>query len=224
MVHSGSRNLGYKVAKHYDKIAKTLNRKWYTKVPIEHKLAFLQIDSKEGRKYLKEMQYCVDFAYSSRLQMIEAMKTAVCSASGNVEFGEVINIAHNYAVMEHHFGVNVMVHRKGATSARVGEIGIIPGSQGSPSYIVEGLGNQESFNSCSHGAGRTMGRKQAIKKLDFKKETDKLEAMGIIHSIRTKDNLDEATGAYKDIETVMANQEDLVKVLVKLTPLAVVKG
>jgi len=117
-----------------------------------------------------------------------------------------------------------MVHRKGATLARKGTIGIIPGSQGSSSYIVEGLGNPESFMSCSHGAGRKMGRKQAKRELDLESEIKLLDDQGIIHSVRHESDLDEATSAYKDIDKVMGNQVDLVKIKVKLKPLAVIKG
>ena len=142
----------------------------------------------------------------------------------NINFVEKYFVHHNYAALENHFGENVMVHRKGATSARVGQKGIIPGSQGTCSYIVEGLGNPESFQSCSHGAGRKMGRKDAVRRLDLKEEIKKLEDKGILHAIRGKDDLEEAAGAYKDIETVMDNQKDLVKILVKLEPLGVIKG
>ena len=136
----------------------------------------------------------------------------------------MMNIAHNYAAFEHHFGENVIVHRKGATLAREGVIGIIPGSQGTASYIVEGLGNPESFCSCSHGAGRLMSRTMAIKTLDMQQEVAQLEAKGIVHAIRSQEDMQEATGAYKDIETVIANEADLVKVLTRLLPIAVIKG
>jgi len=126
--------------------------------------------------------------------------------------------------MEHHFGKNVMVHRKGATSARLDELGIIPGSQGTSSYIVKGKGEAESFTSCSHGAGRRMGRKQACRELSFKNEVKKLEDQNILHSIRTEKQLDEASGAYKDIDVVMEEQNDLVDIVVKLQPLACIKG
>lgn len=135
-----------------------------------------------------------------------------------------INIAHNYATMENHFGHNVMVHRKGATLATDNTTGIIPGSQGTKSYIVKGKGNRESFNSCSHGAGRRMGRNEAMRSLNLDEEIKKLNDQGIVHGIRTVKDLDEAAGAYKDISTVMKNQEDLVDILVELTPMAVIKG
>lgn len=223
MIHSGSRNLGKKVADHYNKVATTLNEKYASSVPKEAELAFLPIDSEEGQDYLAEMQYCVDFAYQNRrLMMFRIIDIFIKHTKCN--FGNLINIAHNYAQMEHHFGSDVMVHRKGATSAKLGEIGIIPGSQGTSSYIVEGLGNPESFNSCSHGAGRKMGRKQAERELNLEEEIKKLDEKGILHGIRGKHDLDEASGAYKDIDDVMNNQSDLVKILVKLSPLGVIKG
>jgi tRNA-splicing ligase RtcB len=156
--------------------------------------------------------------------MMERIKSILVNETSCSFDGEMINIAHNYARLENHFGVNVLVHRKGATSARKGEIGIIPGSQGTKSYIIEGLGNPESFESCSHGAGRKMGRKQAERNLDLTDEIKRLDDQGILHAIRGVKDLDEAPGAYKDIDVVMANQNDLVKILVELTPLGVVKG
>jgi tRNA-splicing ligase RtcB len=140
----------------------------------------------------------------------------------NPMFESMINIAHNYVSLENHFGKNVWVHRKGATLARKGTIGIIPGSMGTSSYIVEGLGNPESFESCSHGAGRRMGRKEAIRTLNLEEEQAKME--NVLGKPRTQEDLEEAPGAYKDITTVMDNQKDLVKILVELKPLAVIKG
>jgi tRNA-splicing ligase RtcB len=135
-----------------------------------------------------------------------------------------VNIAHNYAAMENHFGENVLVHRKGATRARDGEIGIIPGSQGTKSYIVRGRGSRESFESCSHGAGRKLGRMQAQRTLNLAEEIAKLDAAGVVHGIRSVKELDEAPGSYKDISEVMANQADLVDILVELSPMGVIKG
>lgn len=228
MIHSGSRNLGKKVADYYNKIAVELNSKWFSAVPKEWQLAFLPQSSDEYGRYLEEMQYCVDFALANRKLMINRVSNIIAEIVGiDVEFlwnNTMINIAHNYAKMENHFGENVLVHRKGATSAREGEIGIIPGSQGSASYIVKGLGNKESFMSCSHGAGRKMGRKEAQRTLNLEKEKEILNSKGIIHSITTIDDLDEAAGAYKDINVVMEEQKDLVEILVKLEPLAVIKG
>lgn len=224
MIHSGSRNIGLKVADHYNKLAKRLNERWFSEVDKKKDLAFLPIETPEAKDYLAEMQYCVDFAFANRKLMIENIKTAFKNIVQEVEFDEVINIAHNYAAWEHHFNTNVIVHRKGATSAREGEIGIIPGSQGSKSYIVRGKGNPESFMSCSHGAGRKMGRHQAQKELDLEQQKAFLDGQGIVHSIRNERDLDEAPGAYKDIDVVMQNQNDLVDIVVELKPLGVIKG
>ena len=223
MIHSGSRNLGKKVADYYNKVAIFFNERWYSSVPKGHDLAFLPIETEEAKSYLREMQYCVEFALKNRLLMLEKIKE-ILKYTIHIAFDEPINIAHNYARFEHHYGENVLVHRKGATSARLYEIGIIPGSQGTKSYIVEGLGNKESFESCSHGAGRKMGRTQATKILSLEEEVRKLNEQGIIHGINTTKDLDEASGAYKDISDVMENQKDLVKIRIELRPLAVVKG
>lgn len=231
MIHSGSRNLGKQVADHYNKIAIELNKKWYSAVPEEWELAFLPVDSEEGQTYIREMQYCVDFALANR----ELMMNKIMEILGNMNLIskkeaiisyrlEIINIAHNYAKKEKHFGHEVWVHRKGATFASSDTIGIIPGSQGTKSYIVKGKGNIHSFQSCSHGAGRKMGRKEAERTLNLEEEQKKLDDQGILHEVRGMKDLDEATGAYKDITTVMDNQKDLVEVLVELTPLAVIKG
>jgi len=226
MIHSGSRNIGLKVAKHYNDLATSLNEQWHSGIPKKWELAFLPLDDKFGQYYLKEMQYCVEFAFANRKLMMIRIANAFDDIMKwkKVDISEMINIAHNYAAMENHFGKNVMVHRKGATLAREDTVGIIPGSQGSKSYIVNGKGNKESFNSCSHGAGRKMGRKQAQRELNLDEEKAKLNAQGIIHAIRGVKDLDEASGAYKDIDIVMRNQADLVDITVELTPLAVIKG
>lgn len=222
MIHSGSRNLGKQVADHYNKVAKTLNAKWHSRVPPEYDLAFLPIDSEEGRLYRAEMDYCVQFALANRENMMGVIYGIMADVLGSFAVTPNINIAHNYASLEHHFGANVMVHRKGATFAKKGQEGIIPGSQGTASYIVRGLGNPQSFQSCSHGAGRQMSRKKARETLNL--DEQKILMEGIIHGIRYKDDLDEAPGAYKDIDVVMENQSDLVEVVTRLQPLAVIKG
>ncbi len=224
MVHSGSRNLGLKVAKYYNNMAETLNKRYHSSVAKNWELAFLSLESNEGWDYLTEMQFCVEFALANRKLMMERIKEALCNVMGVVEFEPLINIAHNYAALENHFGEEVIVHRKGATRARKGEYGIIPGSQGAKSYIVIGKGNPESFTSCSHGAGRRLGRKQAQRNLDLEGEIQKLDNLGVVHGMRSKTDLDEAPSAYKDITKVMENQQDLVEIAVELTPLAVMKG
>jgi len=225
MLHSGSRNIGKQVADYYNRLATELNERWRSPIPKSAQLAYLPLDTKEGQKYFEEMSYCVDFALANRKHMMNK----ICEIFDHVLRGKfnpmpMINIAHNYAAKETHFGREAIVHRKGATLARKETTGIIPGSQGSKSYIVKGKGNPDSFMSCSHGAGRVMGRKEAQRKLDLRSEIKKLDTLGILHSLRSAKDLDEATGAYKDINRVMQNQQDLVDVLVELSPLAVIKG
>jgi len=225
MIHSGSRNLGKQVADYYNEEAKKLNERYYSSVDPKLDLAFLSLEDSIGWKYVQEMQYCVDFALANRKLMMERVKEAFFDVLHEFPTDNYdINIAHNYVKIEHHFNTNVWVHRKGATAAWENTIGIIPGSQGSSSYIVKGKGNSESFKSCSHGAGRKMGRKAAQKNLNLEEEKKKLDDKGILHSIRGVDDLDEASGAYKDIDVVMEEQNDLVDILYKLEPIAVIKG
>lgn len=224
MIHSGSRNLGYQVANHYNKVATKLNRKWKSPIEPKWQLAYLPLTSEKGALYMKEMQFCVNFALANRLHMLERIEEIFLTFCSRVSFQEPINIAHNYAAKENHFNKEVIVHRKGATRATADERGIIPGSQGTSSFIVSGKGNRESFCSCSHGAGRKLGRKQAQRSLDLRSEIARLDKQNILHSIRSKRDLDEAVGAYKNIEKVLENQYDLVDILVKLRPLAVIKG
>jgi len=225
MIHSGSRGLGKKVADEYNNIAKFKNKLWHVAVPAKLDLAFLPIETSEAKNYLKEMEYCVEYAFSNRkLMMINVQKAFTEVMGGDFAELDFVNLPHNYAQFENHFGENVIVHRKGATSAKQGETGIIPGSQGTKSYVVKGKGNPQSFTSCSHGAGRKMGRRHAQKNLDLKAEIKALDKQGVIHAIRTIKDLDEAPGAYKNIHEVMENQQDLVDILIELTPLAVVKG
>lgn len=223
MIHSGSRNFGFKTAHYYNEEAIKLNEKWRTVVPKEQELAFLPLGEKIADDYIKDMTYSVEFALANRKLMMDNI-TKIVNDKTQANFEPMINIAHNYARMENHFGKNVLIHRKGATLATTDTVGIIPGSQGTSSYIIKGKGNPESFMSCSHGAGRKMGRKQAQRTLNLEEEKKKLDDQGIIHSVRNVNDLDEAPGSYKDISVVMKNQSDLVDVLVELKPLAVIKG
>ena len=224
MIHSGSRNLGKLVGDYYNNMAKELNKRWHSIVSPDINLAFLPAGTPEFKDYWREMLYCVDFALCNRKLMMQRIEEVIADALPGVEFEPMINIAHNYAAWENHFDQNVIVHRKGATLAREGTIGIIPGSQGTASYIVEGLGNPDSFCSCSHGAGRLMSRKAAIRDLDMQAEVSMLEAKGIVHAIRSQNDMQEASGAYKDIDSVINNELDLVKVKTRLLPVAVIKG
>lgn len=224
MIHSGSRNFGFKIAREYHNKAVNLCEKWYSNIPNKD-LSFLPMQSEEAYEYIHAMEYALEFAKASR----EMMMTTVISIFGEYcgynynTFDRHIDVHHNYAAWENHFGSNIILHRKGAISAREDQIGIIPGSQGTKSYIVKGKGNPESFMSCSHGAGRRMGRKQAKRELDLQVEIKRLDDADILHSVQCIDDLDEAPGAYKSISEVMNNQKDLVEIDIELTPIAVVK-
>ena len=223
MVHSGSRNIGFTVANHYHKkaVAERAKRK-DNNTPKD--LSYFVRGTENYENYFNEMNYCIEFALQSRKLMMERVKKAFTEVLDDVEFSNFINKPHNFAAWETHFDTNLIVHRKGATRAEKGEWGMIPGSQGTSSFLVKGKGNPLSFNSCSHGAGRTMSRNQARRSLSLKDEVAKMNRLGILHALRNKRDLDEAPSSYKDIQEVMALQEDLVDIQVELTPMAVIKA
>ena len=225
MLHSGSRNIGKQVADYYNQLARKLNEQWHSKVPANVHLAYLPLQTKEAQLYIREMEFCVAFALANRrLLMSRAAEVLMEVVNQEFPIETMIHATHNYASAETHFGKELMIHRKGATSANENEPGIIPGSQGSPSFIVRGKGNPEAFCSCAHGAGRKMGRRQAQRALDLAKEQKHLNDLGVTHRLQSPRDLDEAPGAYKNIETVMQLQNDLVEVVTRLHPLVVVKG
>ena len=231
MLHSGSRNLGKRVEEFYHRKALALCERFYS--PLADKdLAFLPMEEQAGQEYFKDMGFALEYAYENRQRMMGVMKSVFSEFVPEAQFIREINIHHNYAALENHFGEDLYIHRKGATSAKAGETGIIPGSMGTASYIVRGLGNVRSFMSCSHGAGRRMSRNAANEQLTAA-ECDAAMA-GIVaerwHMVsrfgKNKNVLDlsEAPQAYKDIDSVIAAEKDLVEVQVRLTPLAVLKG
>ena len=224
MIHSGSRNLGLQVANWYQRQASKWREKLFPEIPSQWQLDPLPWEEPIARQYWQEMDFCRQFAFRNRELMANWIKEIFQEVIPKVQFKKEVNIAHNYASWETHFGKRVIVHRKGATAAKKGQLGIIPGSQGTNSYIVEGKGNPQSFKSCSHGAGRRLSRNQARKQLNLQEEREKLDKQGIIHSLRSVRDLDEASSAYKDITQVMKNQKDLVKITTILRPLAVIKA
>lgn len=225
MIHSGSRGLGGKVAEYYVQKAEMFAQMYQCPYPaVAQRLAYLPVDSREGQDYWNEMKYCVDFAKASRRLMKNRIQEIVKETIPNAEFPVYYDTPHNYAAKECHFGEYVIIHRKGAARATKGEIGIIPGSQGTKSYIVRGLGNPDSFCSSSHGAGRVMSRSRALHELSLEQEIKRLDEQGIIHAVRFQKDLEEAAGAYKNIHIVMENQKDLVEPLIELSPIAVIKG
>ncbi|MFA6294485.1 MAG: RtcB family protein [Victivallales bacterium] len=221
MLHSGSRNIGKCVCDKFNRLAKEINARHKVRLPAPD-LAFLPVDSDEGREYLILLNFCMDFSYLNRECMLKQITDSLKKIIGKIPPTlEKINIHHNYAALEEHFGEKVWVHRKGATCATEGKIGIIPGSMGTSSYIVRGKGNEEAFSSCSHGAGRIMGRHAATR--TFTMEQFRKSMQGVVFNC-TERFLDESPMAYKDIVSVIDEQRDLVEVIHKLKPLAVEKG
>nr|ART36869.1 D180 [uncultured bacterium] len=220
IVHSGSRNIGTQVCNHYDKVAKGLMVERGLDLASED-LAYLPEEVPEYREYIESMWWCCRFAEESRERMLGAVGVAVAGVIGEAwSFsGEPIQTHHNYASLEEHFGEEVLVHRKGAVHA-TGPV-IIPGSMGTASYVAEGHGSELSFRTCSHGAGRLMGRKEANRAISHEEAVRSMEH--VVFGIREGD-YEEMPQAYKDIHEVMANQADLVTPTHVLKPLAVVKG
>lgn len=213
MIHSGSRNFGKLIADKYAKIAKE-----QAQFNIPKDLEVLDKGTDEYSDYMTLMSVAVQFAATNRRILSEAVKKEITYHIGNFGVFDVIHIPHNYAI---EIG-DTILHRKGATSANKGELGIIPGSMGSSSYIVNGLGNELSYNSCSHGAGRIMSRSRAKKEVSIDKFK---ESMGqIISEDINVGHLDEAPDVYKNIDEVMECQKDLVEIKVKLVPIGSVKG
>ncbi|GAB6158567.1 RtcB family protein [Desulfotomaculum varum] len=225
MLHSGSRNFGLQIAKHFNHIAKSLNIRWQCLDPVTYDLAFLPLSSPEGSSYMIWMDLALQFAMENRHRMMDMVMSILQKYRPTVTFSRFINAHHNYAALEHHFGRQVVVHRKGAIRARRGESGIIPGAMGTASYIVEGLGHEESFHSCSHGAGRTMSRKKAVATIPVQKTMEDLQQLGVVLGKHKKGDVsEESRFAYKDIDFVISQQGDLIKPVKKLRTLAVVKG
>lgn len=219
MIHSGSRNVGKQVCDHYNRLAVDLNDKYHSKVEKKWELAFLVHGTEEYVNYWGDMSCALHFAKANRAHM----QNAVIEVLAGYEIPEgpwsgTIDVHHNYANVEYWYGKNVIVHRNGAVKAR-GTV-IVPGSMGTASYIGEGLDNEESFGSCSHGAGRRMGRKAAAKDEVIRNTLDDMDTALFAKG----DSYDEAPGAYKDIQNVMEQQQDLVYITHTLRPLAVIKG
>jgi tRNA-splicing ligase RtcB len=224
MLHSGSRNIGKVVAeRHMDK-AKGFMKTMFIHLP-DPDLAYFAEGTQDFKEYLSDLEWCQNYAAQNRKEMM----TRVLSDISNQLFGEdglievslKINCHHNYVAKENHYGENVFVTRKGAVRAREGDYGIIPGSMGTRSYIVRGKGNPESFHSCSHGAGRKMSRgaaKRTFTLEDLREQTAGVECR------QDFEVLDEIPGAYKDIDVVMANQDDLVEIVAEIKQIMCVKG
>ena len=220
MVHSGSRNLGLKVASHYHEKAQMLCSRWHIELPHSD-LAYLPAAEPLAHEYRVSMDFCRRFAEQNRQIIMDRISEAIADEVGLLP-EQSIESVHNYVALEMHLNEMVWVHRKGAIRASEDTLGVIPGSMGSPSFIVLGCGNPNSFESASHGAGRRMGRGQARRTLKLEEEQARMA--GIVHGLRNTSDLDEAPGAYKNILDVMTNQQDLVSVEAILSPIANLKG
>jgi tRNA-splicing ligase RtcB len=222
MLHSGSRGVGGRIGSYFIELAKEDMRRWFVNLP-DVDLAYIPEGTAHFDDYLAAVGWAQDYALANRALMLDAAVAAVSDALGRpVSFAETaVQCHHNYVSREHHFGANVLVTRKGAVRARDGELGIIPGSMGTRSYIVRGKGNPLSFESCSHGAGRKMSRGEA--KRTFSLE-DHAKAVAGVECRRDADVIDETPGAYKPIDAVMQAQRDLVDVVHELKQVLCVKG
>ncbi|GAA1513669.1 RtcB family protein [Brevibacterium permense] len=220
-LHSGSRGIGNKIAQHHIKVAQDVAKKYWIDLP-DKDLAYLVEGTPEFDHYIAELNWAQHFALLNREEMMDRVLNALATHMGEepVEH-ERINCHHNFTQKEHHFGRNLWISRKGAISAREGQLGLIPGSMGTASYVVEGLGNKMSFNSSPHGAGRNFSRSKARKTFTH----DQLrEAMRGIEYRDTDAFIDEIPQAYKDIDQVMDDASDLVKIRHTFHQIVNVKG
>jgi len=223
MLHSGSRGVGNSIGQYFIELAKQDMRKYFINLSDEE-LAYLPEGTDHFNDYTEAVSWAQHFAKMNRELMLEATIKALSISNGIKEFdivGTVVNCHHNYISKEHHLGKNILVTRKGAVEVRKGRYGIIPGSMGTRSYIVEGKGNKDSFDSCSHGAGRKMSRnkaKQLYSVEDHRKATEGVECR------KDEDVVDETPMAYKDIDQVINAQSDIVNVVHTLKQIVCVKG
>lgn len=222
MLHSGSRGVGNMIGRTFIELAKADMRTWFINLPDEN-LAYFPEGTEHFADYVEAVAWAQDFALVNRQVM---MANVVAAARSVVPkpfeaATAAVNCHHNYVAREHHFGENILVTRKGAVRARQGDLGIIPGSMGARSYIVRGLGNAESFQSCSHGAGRVMSRTQAKKLVSLEEHA---AAVAGVECRLDADVIDETPAAYKPIDAVMAAQADLVEIVHTLRQVVCVKG
>ncbi|WP_277052954.1 RtcB family protein [Zestomonas thermotolerans] len=222
MLHSGSRGVGNAIGTLFIELAQADMRQHLANLP-DLDLAYFQEGSRHFDDYVEAVEWAQDFARQNRALMMQTVVEAARQTLHRPFAAELeaVNCHHNYVQREWHFGQEVLVTRKGALSARQGQLGIIPGSMGAKSYIVRGLGNPESFCSCSHGAGRVMSRAQAKKRFTVE---DQIRATAHVECRKDREVIDEIPMAYKDIDAVMAAQRDLVEVVHTLRQVVCVKG
>jgi tRNA-splicing ligase RtcB len=218
MLHSGSRGIGNELAQHHIAVARKLAHN--AELP-DPDLAVFLAGTPEMAAYRHDLYWAQDYARRNRSVMLRLVCDVLRAEFPHIAFEEPISCHHNYVAEETHFGEDVLVTRKGAIRAGRGELGIIPGSMGTGSYIVRGRGNPDSFESASHGAGRRMSRNKARKTFTTKDLADQTSG---VECRKDSGVVDEIPGAYKDIDTVMANQSDLVEVVAKLKQVVCIKG
>ncbi|MET0133874.1 MAG: RtcB family protein [Kibdelosporangium sp.] len=218
MLHSGSRGVGNILAQHHISVARGLAHN--AELP-DPDLAVFLASTPEMASYRHDLYWAQDYARRNRAVMMRLVCSVVRAQFPRVTFEEPISCHHNYVSEETHFGEDVIVTRKGAIRAGTGDLGIIPGSMGTGSYIVRGLGNPDSFQSASHGAGRRMSRNKARKQFT---EQDLAEQTAGVECRKDAGVVDEIPAAYKDIDQVIADQSDLVEVVAKLKQVVCVKG
>lgn len=222
MLHSGSRGVGNRIGTHFIELAKKDMERWFINLP-DKDLAYIPEGTEHFKDYLEAVSWAQDFAMTNRVVMMNNTLQALRDVL-KIPFEaqlEAVNCHHNYISREHHYDKNVIVTRKGAVSAKLGEMGIIPGSMGAKSFIVRGLGNEESFCSCSHGAGRVMSRTEAKKRVSL---AEHITATAGVECRKDESVIDETPSAYKPIEAVMAAQADLVEIVHTLKQVLCVKG
>ena len=221
MLHSGSRGIGNRIGSYFIELAKQDMRTFHVNLP-DQDLAYLSEGTSHFDDYVEAVGWAQRYARLNREQMMSASVGALRAQLGDFALGDVaVNCHHNYVAKETHYGAEVYVTRKGAVRAGLGELGIIPGSMGTRSYIVRGKGNPESFCSCSHGAGRAMSRAEAKRRYTLE---DHVKATAAVECRKDQDVIDETPMAYKDIDAVMAAQGDLVEVVHTLRQVVCVKG
>ncbi len=221
MLHSGSRGIGNLIGRYFISAAKEEMLEHNVHLP-DKDLAYLHEGSRHFEDYIEAVGWAQDYAAENRAQMLELVLEALCAHLPAFRVLEhAINCHHNYVAKETHYGAEVYVTRKGAIRAGRGDLGIIPGSMGAKSYIVRGKGNAASFCSCSHGAGRRMSRGEAKRRFT---RDDLVQQTAGVECRKDAGVIDEAPGAYKDIDVVMANQDDLVDVVHTLKQVVCVKG
>jgi tRNA-splicing ligase RtcB (3'-phosphate/5'-hydroxy nucleic acid ligase) len=221
MLHSGSRGIGNRIGNVFIELAKKDMERFFIRLP-DSDLAYFPEGTDHFAAYMRAVGWAQKFARTNRQLMMDAVLGVLGRFFPDVAIDEMaVNCHHNYVNTEKHFGQNVLVTRKGAVRAMAGDLGIIPGSMGARSFIVRGKGNADSFCSCSHGAGRLMSRTQAAKRFTL---DDHAQATAHVECRKDLDVLDETPGAYKDIDAVMAAQQDLVEVVHTLKQIICVKG